>query len=146
MANTLLQWEQLGWIRTMQPNGTAREGECRRSAGPEIILMGSGITDAHGRWTLTVNDVICPTLNLIDWVSLVATPSLPYNWSDNDHPDTLPPFPPLQAGYVTTAWYSKGNTLILYVQSWQANGEPKGSVPFSWHAAVIQTLGQSPQT
>jgi hypothetical protein len=139
MSNTLFQWKQLGSLRAMQPNGTATEGNCQPPQEPQIILMGSGITDGNGEWVLTVLPALCPTPTVlgVEWVSLVATPSLFYRVDPGAPP---PPFPPLQAEYVTTAW-SLENQLTLYVKSWQGNGERKGGVPFSWHAVVLQRLG-----
>jgi hypothetical protein len=139
MNNTLFQWEQQGWLRTMQPDGMTPEGNCQHLPERQIILMGSGITDGQGEWTLVVPDALCPQLYAVDWVSLVATPSLPYNWDG----DGVPPFPPLRPEYVTTAW-STQNRLTLYVKSWQSNSEFKPRVPFSWHAAVLHHLAQEP--
>ena len=129
MQNLLFQWKQDGLRRNMQPDGTAPKGECYRQS--EVILTGSGITDIQGEWTLTVRleTVLCLPVGVVEWVSLVATPSLPYNWKG------APPFPPLEPEYVTTAW-STQDGLTLYVKSWQPNGDPKPEVQFSWHAAV----------
>jgi hypothetical protein len=137
MNNTLFQWEQQGQPRTMQQDGTAPEGACQPPQA-EIVLMGSGITDGRGEWTLTVPRALCSNLQAVDWVSLVATPSRFYNWSPATAP-LPPPFPPLQPEYVTAAW-SRENQLTLYVKSWQPNGENQGEVPFSWHAVVLQHL------
>ena len=140
MNNTLFQWEQLGSLRMMQPDGTAPEGPCRPLPEPQIILMGSGVTNNRGEWTLNVPPALCVPLHAVDWVSLVATPSRPPE-SENDAPS---PFPPLQAEYVTTGWSANAAGLTLFVKSWQPNGENKARVPFSWHAAVLHHLDQSP--
>jgi hypothetical protein len=111
----------------MQPDGTAQEGECVKNS--ETILTGSGITDIQGEWVFTVPPALCLPVGVVNWVSLVATPSLPYNLEGAFL------FPPLQPEYVTTAWSTQGG-LTLYVKSWQPNGDPKPEVQFSWHAAV----------
>jgi hypothetical protein len=134
MPNTLFQWIQPGKLRTMQADGREPAGQ-QCQDGPELILAGSGITGPTGEWTLNVRPALCLPSNIVDWVSLVATPSLPYVWNDNG----VPPFPPLQAEYVTTAWlWSTSGGLILFVNSWGPNGQAKPGVEFSWHATVIQ--------
>lgn len=130
IQNLLFQWTQTGLLRTMQPDGTAQEPEAKCYDNYEVIFTGSGITDIHGEWTLIVPPAACISVGQLHWVSLVATPSLPYDWEEG-----APPFPPLQPEYVTTAWSAQGG-LTLYVKSWNPNGKPKPKVPFSWHAAV----------
>jgi hypothetical protein len=140
MSNTLFQWEQRGSLRTMQSDGTGQEGECHNLPENQLVLMGSGITNNLGEWTFNVSPALCVPLHAVDWVSLVATPSLPYNWDGNGRA----PSPPLWAEYVTTAWSANAAGLTLYVKSWQSNGENKAGVPFSWHAAVMHHLAQQP--
>lgn len=142
MNNTLLKWDQLGWLRVMQDDGTNAEGACQTSQKRQIILMGSGKTDPHGHWSLRVPNVLCPAphLNDVDWVSMVATPSRFYG---EDRPEDY--FPPLEAELVTTGWSVNNGVLTLHVKSWQPNGEPKPNVYFSYHVAVIDYPDPDPQ-
>jgi hypothetical protein len=142
MNNTLLKWDQLGWLRVMEEDGKEEEGDCQPPQKRQIILMGSGKTDIHGHWSLKVPNVLCPAphLNDVDWVSMVATPSKFYGQNPEENF-----FPPLEAELVTTGWSVNNGILTLHVKSRQPNGEPKQLVYFSYHAAIIDYPDEEPQ-
>ncbi len=128
--SALFQWEQKGPFRPMTPDGRLPAGDCVELPEPHAVLMGSGITDENGFWHLDVRPAACVNLAIVDWVSMVATPS--YRGEEGEgHPHPL---------FVTTSWTALGGNLTLYVRSWAPNGELAPKVPFSWHAAVVQHL------
>ncbi|HEY6552297.1 MAG TPA: hypothetical protein VI669_03035, partial [Vicinamibacteria bacterium] len=98
--NALFQWEQRGPYRPMNPEGTAPAGECVELPEPQVILMGSGITDHMGEWKLDVRPAMCVGLHIIDWVSMVATPS---RRVEDEGPAPVGP-PPI----ITTEWQAFG--------------------------------------
>lgn len=128
----LFQWEQRGPYRPMNPEGTEPIGECVELPEPQVILMGSGITDDHGEWKLDVRPAICVGLYIIDWVSMVATPS---KRTEDEQPAPIGP-PPI----ITTEWQAFGGDLILRARTRDGHGHPIRHVPFSWHAAVLHHL------
>ena len=130
--SVLFQWEQRGPIRPMNPEGTQSTGECMELPEPQVILMGSGITDQNGRWSLDVRPAVCVGLYIIDWVSMVATPSRRVN---DDGPAPVGP-PPV----ITTEWRAFGGNLTLMARTRDGHGHPIPNVPFSWHAAVLHHL------
>ena len=130
--SALFQWEQRGHIRPMNPEGTHPAGECIELPEPQLVLMGSGITDDAGEWSLDVRPAICVGLYIIDWVSMVATPSR--RVEDQGAPPVGPP--PI----ITTEWQASGGHLILRARTRDGHGHPLPQVQFSWHAAVLHHL------
>jgi hypothetical protein len=130
--SALFQWEQRGHIRSMNPEGNQPAGDCIEPPEPQIILMGSGITDAAGEWSLDVRPAVCVGLYIIDWVAMVATPS------QRMEGEGIPPVgpPPI----ITTEWQAFGGYLTLRARTRDGNGNPLPNVPFSWHAAVLHHL------
>ena len=128
----LFQWEQKGPYRPMNPEGTKPAGDCVELPEPQVILMGSGITDHMGEWELDVRPAECVGLFIIDWVSMVATPSR-----------RVEPEVPIPIGLpqiITTEWQAVGGKLTLRARTRDGHGQPIPRVPFSWHAAVLHHL------
>jgi hypothetical protein len=128
--STLFQWGQPGTSRPMTPDGTMPQNPCIGLPEPQLVLMGSGITDQQGRWELILRPALCVQLGIVDWVSMVATPSK----------STGEFFVTMQPELITTEWSSVGGNLSLRAKSWTAPGEIEPNVPFSWHAAVLYHL------
>ena len=130
----LFQWTQHGHIRPMTPDGTKPHGDCRVYKEGQPVLMGSGVTDDHGQWTLEVRPALCPGvgMHIIDEVSIVATPTI------HELPNVALVVRP---SIVTTGWRALGGNLTLQVWSWDPkSGEPLPGLPFSWHATVFDHL------
>ena len=128
----LFQWEQKGPYRPMNPEGTKPDGDCVELPEPQVILMGSGITDKNGEWALDVRPAVCVGLYIIDWVSMVATPSRRVK---DESPAAVAP-PPI----ITTEWQASGGNLTLRARTRDGHGKPIPKVSFSWHAAVLHHL------
>jgi hypothetical protein len=140
--NALFQWQQRGSIRPMNPEGTQFQGpngECIHLPEPQVVLMGSGITDANGTWTLHVRPVLCVEMGIVDWVSMVATPSRHLEEEQENVPVSPPAFPG-PPPVITTAWRAVGGNLILQAWTADGHGNVQKYVPFSWHAAVLHHL------
>jgi hypothetical protein len=131
--SALFQWTQHGHIRPMTPDGTKPHGDCLVYREGQPVLMGSGVTDGSGRWSLVVRPALCPgvDLHIVDEVSIVATPTI------HELPNVALVLRPT---FVTTAWGGIGGNLVLHVWSWDPAGKPAPNVPFSWHATVFHHL------
>jgi hypothetical protein len=125
MNNVLMQWMERGRERRMNPEGTRPldGSECQNAQFE--FLAGSGITDGNGMWQLDVSTVQCEPLGVIEWVSMVATPSRPPRLEVN-----------VADSFVTTEWSASGGHLRLIVRSFVCRCEPRPHLPFSWHAVV----------
>jgi hypothetical protein len=127
----LFQWEQHGPFRPMTPDGTRPDGDCQELPEGQPVLMGNGITDNAGNWSLTLRPAMCVGLYIIDGVSIVATPTV------RQEPNVALVVRPV---IVTTSWTALGGNLTLHVRSWDLHGQPAPEVPFSWHATVFHHL------
>jgi hypothetical protein len=120
--STLFHWEQPGHIRQMNPAGTQPDGDCFEEN--DLIVMGSGVTDANGRWTLELRPALCIPAGIFEEPSMVATVTFP----EDARPRPV---------FMTTEWKRPApGGLILGARSWDANGTPASKVPFSWHLRV----------
>lgn len=132
--NALFQWTQHGSLRPMNDSGTEPAGDCQELPEGQPVLMGTGITDEGGNWSLQVRPALCVELGLVQDVSIVATPTQKLEPNDA----VL-----LRRTIVTTAWLSFGGDLVFRVRSWELTGEPAPNVPFSWHATVTHVFVQN---
>lgn len=116
----------------MTPNGTKPDGDCQELPEGQPVLMGNGITDNSGNWSLELRPAMCVGLYIIDGVSIVATPTV------HQAPNVALVVRPV---IVTTSWTALGGgNLVLHVRSWDLHGKPAPDVPFSWHATVFHHL------
>lgn len=120
--STLFHWEQPGHIRPMSPTGTKPDGDCFEEN--DLIVMGSGVTDVGGHWTLELRPALCIPAGIFEDPSMVATATFP---------EEVRPRPV----FMTTEWSRPvPGGLIVGARSWDANGNPVPKVPFSWHLRV----------
>lgn len=121
----LMQWQKRGLYRRMGREGDRPFGDCQVFQD-SIVLVGSGVTNDFGDWSLEVRPALCFELYRVDWVSMVATPS-------SGPGETFPHKAPL----IMTAWRMDGSDLILHASTRNGSGGPVPYLPFSWHAVVL---------